>query len=34
MSEMQEIKCNIICIVLFKHERAGSDEQEILMVWP
>lgn len=25
---------NIICIVLSKHERTGSDEQEIISVWP
>lgn len=30
---MQEIN-NINCILLFKYERAGSNKQEIILVWP
>lgn len=31
---MREIDYNIICIPLFKPERAGFGEQEIILVWP
>lgn len=25
---------NIFCIVLFKYEHVGSNEQDIILVWP
>lgn len=31
---MWKINYNIKCIVLVKYERMGSDEQEIILVWP
>lgn len=30
---MREINNDIVCIVLFKYEHTGSDEQEIIFVW-
>lgn len=31
---MRGIDINIICTVLLKYERVGSEEQEIILVWP
>lgn len=31
---MRKVNNNINCIVLFENERAGSDEQEIILGWP
>lgn len=31
---MREINNNVICSVLFKYKCVGSDEQEIILVWP
>lgn len=31
---MWEIDNNIICLVYFKYQGMGSDEEEIILVWP
>lgn len=31
---MRGIDINITCTVLLKYERVGSEEQEIILVWP
>lgn len=33
-SWMWEIDNNIICLVYFKYKGVGSDEEEIILVWP